>query len=331
MTTRGRGRKAFDKKTIRASFTGHLTGLPQDILSLFQPSPPLTYLPPIKTKEDNSIQRLKNFQGIATFVCKFNKSKNTDTPRSSGQLFFDKWYRNQVRIAETHLERLNRKKNDKYIRTVSLNNASKYDPSSDPNIEGNPYKTLFVARLSYNITEQRLRKEFEEFGSVLKIRIIDNKLSGKPRGYAFIEYERLEDMKRAYKIGMNRKIEGRSIVVDVERGRTVADWRPRRLGGGLGGENRHARPKKMSSESQLSVRDTFKDKQSSFLISRDEKYDTYKRNSSNLSSMVTHRGFPKDHSPNPRARLTTKRTEHSYHRQRSLEEKKHTDHKRKKE
>jgi U1 small nuclear ribonucleoprotein len=111
-----------------------------------------------------------------------------------------------------------------------LNNASKYDPSSDPNIEGNPYKTLFVARLSYNITEQRLRKEFEEFGSVLKIRIIDNKLSGKPRGYAFIEYERLEDMKRAYKIGMNRKIEGRSIVVDVERGRTVADWRPRRLG-----------------------------------------------------------------------------------------------------
>lgn len=32
-----------------------------------------------------------------------------------------------------------------------------------------------------------------------------------------------------------RKIDGRRVVVDVERGRTVKGWRPRRLGGGLGG------------------------------------------------------------------------------------------------
>jgi U1 small nuclear ribonucleoprotein len=31
------------------------------------------------------------------------------------------------------------------------------------------------------------------------------------------------------------KIEGRYIVVDVERGHTVPTWLPRRLGGGLGG------------------------------------------------------------------------------------------------
>lgn len=30
------------------------------------------------------------------------------------------------------------------------------------------------------------------------------------------------------------KIEGRRILVDVERGRTVTGWKPRRLGGGLG-------------------------------------------------------------------------------------------------
>merc|ERR1712187_270562 len=67
---------------------------------------------------------------------------------------------------------------------------------------------------------------------------VADKLSGKPRGYGFIEFERLEDMKRAYKLGMNRNIEGKRIIVDVERGRTVADWKPRRLGGGLGGERR---------------------------------------------------------------------------------------------
>jgi U1 small nuclear ribonucleoprotein len=39
----------------------------------------------------------------------------------------------------------------------------------------------------------------------------------------------------AYKSADGRRIEDRRIVVDVERGRTVDDWKPRRLGGGLGG------------------------------------------------------------------------------------------------
>lgn len=56
----------------------------------------------------------------------------------------------------------------------------------------------------------------------------------KPRGYAFIEYEREADMREAYKRSDGRKIDGRRVVVDVERGRTVRKWRPRRFGGGLG-------------------------------------------------------------------------------------------------
>jgi U1 small nuclear ribonucleoprotein 70kDa len=35
-----------------------------------------------------------------------------------------------------------------------------------------------------------------------------------------------------------KKIDGRRVVVDVERGRTVKGWKPRRLGGGLGGGKR---------------------------------------------------------------------------------------------
>lgn len=48
--------------------------------------------------------------------------------------------------------------------------------------------------------------------------------SGKPRGYAFIEYEHKADMKEAYKAADGRKIEGRRVLVDVERGRTVEAW-----------------------------------------------------------------------------------------------------------
>ena len=58
---------------------------------------------------------------------------------------------------------------------------------------------------------------------------------GKPRGYCFIEFERERDMRNAFKQADGRKINGRRVVVDVERGRTVNNWLPRKLGGGLGG------------------------------------------------------------------------------------------------
>ena len=48
--------------------------------------------------------------------------------------------------------------------------------------------------------------------------------AGKPRGYAFVEYEHKNDMKTAYKMADGRKVEGRRVIVDVERGRTVPNW-----------------------------------------------------------------------------------------------------------
>lgn len=47
---------------------------------------------------------------------------------------------------------------------------------------------------------------------------------GKPRGYAFIEYEHKNNMKEAYKRADGKKVEGKRVVVDVERGRTVPNW-----------------------------------------------------------------------------------------------------------
>lgn len=44
----------------------------------------------------------------------------------------------------------------------------------------------------------------------------------------------------AYKSADGKKIDGRRVLVDVERGRTVKGWRPRRLGGGLGSTRRSA-------------------------------------------------------------------------------------------
>lgn len=94
---------------------------------------------------------------------------------------------------------------------------------------GDAYKTLFIARLSFDTSESKLKREFETYGPLKKVRMVVDK-EGKPRGYAFIEFERESDMRTAYKQGDGKKIDGRRVLVDVERGRTVRNWNPRRLG-----------------------------------------------------------------------------------------------------
>jgi U1 small nuclear ribonucleoprotein len=98
----------------------------------------------------------------------------------------------------------------------------------------NCYNTLFVGRLAYEVTERKLLREMETYGPVKDLKLVKDK-EGKSRGYAFVEYEHEEDMKRAFRAADGMRIEGREIVVDVERGHTVPNWLPRSLGGGLGG------------------------------------------------------------------------------------------------
>lgn len=64
--------------------------------------------------------------------------------------------------------------------------------------------------------------------------MVNDTVTGKFKGYAFIQYANEEDMKSAYKDADAKRINGRRVVVDVERGRTVKSWKPRRLGGGIG-------------------------------------------------------------------------------------------------
>lgn len=85
-------------------------------------------------------------------------------------------------------------------------------------VHRNAYCTLFVGRLSYETTEKKLRREFEQFGAIRNIRLVQDQ-EGKSKGYAFIEFLNEQDLQTAYRKSEGRKIDGRRIVVDVERGR----------------------------------------------------------------------------------------------------------------
>ncbi|KAL3667522.1 small nuclear ribonucleoprotein 35kDa (U11 U12) [Phytophthora oleae] len=114
-------------------------------------------------------------------------------------------------------------------------NAS-FDTSKDPQIQGDPYSTLFVARLSFDTTEETLRRFFSDYGAIRRLRLVRDKKTDKPKGYAFIEFEQEKSFERAYRHAHRRVIDGATILVDYERSRVMKGWKPRRLGGGLGGK-----------------------------------------------------------------------------------------------
>lgn len=112
------------------------------------------------------------------------------------------------------------------------------DPFKDRSIPStDPYCTVFIGRLDFQTTEERLRREFEDFGPIEGLRIV-KKPDGTSKGYAFITFKRERDADYAIQKGDGRRIQGRRIIVDRELGRTKMSWLPMRLGGGKGGETR---------------------------------------------------------------------------------------------
>ena len=197
----------------------HQTGLTPSLLALFVPRPPVEYMPaPAKPKKTQPMT------GVAAYVDKFTDPADDPppAPKEKKETKEEKKLRRRMAAEERNARALEEA-------------IEKWDPKEDPKAkDSDPYKTLFVGRLSYDVDESKLRREFEQWGPVKSVRVVEDVETGKPRGYAFIEYNRESDMKTAYKQADGRRIENKRVVVDAERGRTVPDWKPRRLGGGLG-------------------------------------------------------------------------------------------------
>jgi cold-inducible RNA-binding protein len=88
---------------------------------------------------------------------------------------------------------------------------------------------LYVGNLPFNTTETDLQDLFGQAGTVSEVMLIQDKFTGKSRGFAFITMGTDDEAKNAINLLHGKAIEGRSL--------TVNEARPReeRQGGGGGG------------------------------------------------------------------------------------------------
>ncbi len=78
---------------------------------------------------------------------------------------------------------------------------------------------IFIAGLTYQITEQDLRELFEEYGTVSSAKIITDNFSGRSRGFGFVEMDNEEEGQRAIDQLNDAQYDGRTITVDLAKPR----------------------------------------------------------------------------------------------------------------
>jgi len=90
---------------------------------------------------------------------------------------------------------------------------------------------LYVGNLPFDVQEPQLRQLFEAEGrKVSEVRIITDRETGRPRGFAFVEMQTDADAQTAISALNGREFGGRTLTVNEARERA-----PRTGGGGFGG------------------------------------------------------------------------------------------------
>src|ERR1700749_4032468 len=94
---------------------------------------------------------------------------------------------------------------------------------------------LFVGNLSFQTGENDLQDYFAQAGAVSSCNLMMDKMTGRSRGFAFIEFSTPEEAQKAIEMFHDKDFKGRKITVNVARPREERAPRERFDRGGGGG------------------------------------------------------------------------------------------------
>ena len=94
---------------------------------------------------------------------------------------------------------------------------------------------LFVGNVSFDVTENDLQDAFAAHGTVVEANLMTDRMTGKPRGFAFVTMSTEEEAQKAIQAMNGSDLGGRALTVNLARPREE------RSGGGGGGGGRGPR------------------------------------------------------------------------------------------
>lgn len=94
---------------------------------------------------------------------------------------------------------------------------------------------IYVGNMSFETSEDDLRKAFEAHGQVDSVAIISDKYSGRSKGFGFVEMSNATEAKTAMESLNDSDLSGRTLKVNEARPRDDS-----RGGGDRGGYNRRS-------------------------------------------------------------------------------------------
>lgn len=91
-------------------------------------------------------------------------------------------------------------------------------------------KKLYVGGLSYQTDQQALQDLFSQAGTVASAAIITDRMTGRSKGFGFVEMATEDEAQNAISIFNGKEVDGRNITVNEAR---PQEARPQRSGGGF--------------------------------------------------------------------------------------------------
>src|SRR5205809_6485111 len=94
---------------------------------------------------------------------------------------------------------------------------------------------LFVGNLPFTVTENDLQDHFAQAGPVIAVNIMQDRATGRSRGFAFIEMGSQEDATKAISMFHQKDFQGRPLTLNEARRREDRPQGGRGGGGAAGG------------------------------------------------------------------------------------------------
>jgi RNA recognition motif-containing protein len=96
---------------------------------------------------------------------------------------------------------------------------------------------IYVGNLSWSMTNEDLAALFQQYGSVSSAKILNDKFTGRSKGFGFVEMENADEANAAISALNDSEIQGRKIVVNEAQPKPEGGggFKKRSFGGGSGG------------------------------------------------------------------------------------------------